>query len=210
MIKYLIRKYVKSDYTIPTIPAELKYPKTPKEHKYLDLINELMTIMKQDPMTGVMHKEHFKIQRQPESQKIGMRDVYIMIDGDGLKKLNDKFGHAAGSAAILALSNGIKSSLRPTDMAVTRFGGDEFLVHIKKASIPLGVKIANRILENIRKQKISTYYVGDANTKKELEDITLTASLGVGYSEQDADKALYKAKGNGRNRVDFFAAIEMN
>ncbi|RPJ81629.1 MAG: GGDEF domain-containing protein [Deltaproteobacteria bacterium] len=191
-IKCLAHKYF-----IPTLPDELKHGKTEREKQYLKYIDELLAIVRQDPMTGLTHKEHFKAQEKKPG-------VYILVDGDGLKKINDTLGHSAGHAAILALSTGIKGALRGSDVTVTRAGGDEFIVHVEHASIPTGITIAKRILENIRKQRISEKYTGaDENVKKALEEMDLKASLGVGYSEEDADKALYKAKEKGRNRVEF-------
>lgn len=208
ILKRLIKKYrvVGNHYIIPVVPHELKYPSNLKEKKYLSIINKLLEITRQDPMTGLMHKEYYQQQRQPERTQIGLRDVYIMIDGDGLKKLNDEFGHEAGHAAILSIADGIKAAIRPSDSTVTRLGGDEFLVHVQNASLATGVAIAKRILESIKKQKITTHYKGDVKTKANLEGKTILASLGVGYSEANADKALYKAKEKGRGRVEFYVS----
>jgi diguanylate cyclase (GGDEF)-like protein len=189
-------------YVLPKIPDELKFGKTDREKQYLAIINQLLAVVKSDPMTGLTHKEHFRaLEKSP--------GVFIMIDGDGLKKLNDLYGHEAGHAAILALAKGIQSTVRKgvavdQRKTITRAGGDEFIVHIEGVSIPTGVLIANRILESIRRQKISDHYTGEADTKAKLEQQPLTASLGVGYTEAESDRALYKAKERGRNRVEFY------
>jgi len=190
-------------YSIPRVPDELKFGKTQREKQYLAIINELLDVVKKDPMTGLTHKEHFK-------QLEKGAGVFIMVDGDGLKKINDQFGHAAGHAAILAIAQGIKGAIRKDTkihQTVTRSGGDEFIIHVEKVSLPMGVTIANRILGNIRNQKISDFYKGDSNIKEELNKINLTASMGVGYTEEDADKAMYKAKQKGRNRVEYYSQI---
>ena len=200
-----LSKVLAHQYVVPKIPDELKFGKTPREKQYLGIINQLLSVVRSDPMTGLTHKEHFRALEK----RVG---VYIMIDGDGLKKLNDRFGHEAGHSAILALADGIKAATRSGTTVsrlketVTRAGGDEFIVHVEDVSISTGVLIANRILESIRRQSIAAKYVGEDATKKELEGIKLTASLGVGYTEADADKALYKAKEKGRDRVEFFKA----
>jgi len=208
--RQLARKYgVKADYQIPKIPDELRHAKTPREKKYLDIIESLMNTVKKDPMTGLQHKEHFRTQKKGPG-------VYIMIDGDGLKKLNDTYGHEAGHAAILSLSDGIKATLRSQDKATVtppkadamRAGGDEFLVHVVDVPMSSGVAIAKRMLENIHKQKISTHYVGDSDIKKALDHLVLKASIGVGYSEADSDKAMYKAKEKGRDRVEFHRQLK--
>jgi len=193
-----ITRILGEHYKIPEIPNELKHAKTFREKQYLKIVNDLLTIVKKDPMTGLEHKEHFKSSEKSPG-------VYILIDGDGLKKINDVFGHTAGHAAILAISDGIKAAIRPSDsVTVTRSGGDEFIVHLENVSIPAGVSIANRILENIHKQKISKHFSGDPKIKVELDKIDLGASLGVGYTEEEADKAMYQAKNKGRNRVEFY------
>lgn len=198
-----LKKVLANHYEIPKIPNDLKFAKTLREKQYLEIINQLLAVVRADPMTGLTHKEHFR----SVDKSVG---VYIMIDGDGLKKLNDKFGHEAGHAAILAISNGIKAATRRgTKEIVTRAGGDEFIVHVEDVSISTGVLIANRILESIRKQKISDFYKGNDRIKSELENQTLSASLGVGYTESDADKALYKAKEKGRNRVEFYTEKQL-
>ena len=100
-----------------------------------------------------------------------------------------------------------KSTLRPKDKITieraTRSGGDEFIVHVENVSIATGVAIATRILDSIRKQKISSHFQGDDSMKEKLGKIMLSASLGVGYTEKEADEAMYKAKQKGRNRVEF-------
>ena len=195
-----ITKVIGDNYKIPKLPNELKHGKTLREKEYLRIIEELMDMVSKDPMTGLEHKEHFQKTEKSEG-------VFIAIDGDGLKKINDTHGHAAGHSAILAISDGIKAALRSKDDATvqraTRSGGDEFIVHIENVTMSAGVNIANRILENIRKQKISKHYVGDADTKKILDALQLSASIGVGYTERDADEAMYQAKKKGRNRVEF-------
>jgi diguanylate cyclase (GGDEF)-like protein len=186
-----------ADYQVPKLPDELKFAKTDREKQYLEIIKELMSVIKADPMTGLVHKEHFK--SLPKTS-----GVYIMIDGDGLKKINDTHGHSAGHAAILAISDGIKAALRNKEASsITRLGGDEFMIHLENVSMPTGIAIAKRVLESIQKQKISQHYTGPAEMKEKLDAIPLSASIGVGYDEESADEALYKAKKNGRNRVEF-------
>lgn len=210
MTKTLAIKYrVIADYAVPSLPDELKHAKTGREKKYLEIIEELMTVVKQDPMTGLQHKEHFR------SQTHGL-GVFIMLDGDGLKKINDTYGHEAGHAAIMSLSDGIKATLRSKDKATvrppkteaTRSGGDEFLIYVENISMSTGVAIAKRMLDNIHKQKVSDHYVGDKDIKEALRHLPLKATIGVGYSEKDADDAMYKAKEKGRDRVEFHRVLK--
>jgi len=193
-------RIVLADYEITRIPDELKHPQTPRERQYLKLLQGLLDTVKKDPMTGLQHKQHFQAQDKESG-------VFIMIDGDGLKRINDQFGHGAGHAAILSISDGIKAALRSGE-SVTRAGGDEFLVHLEHTTLSAGVAIAKRILDNIRRQKLSHHFEGDAALKPQLDALQLSASLGVGYTEAEADQALYQAKQKGRNRVEFKARAQ--
>ena len=200
----VLKKYKiigESHYNAPKLPDDLKFAKTPREKKYLAIINTLLETARQDPMTGLSHKEHFTTVNEGKG-------VYIAIDGDGLKKLNDSFGHDAGHAAILCIADGIKATVRTTRgdevTHTTRSGGDEFIVFLPNAPLSVGVTVAKRILESVRSQKISKHYAGDTETKAKLDAIKLSVSIGVGYSFKDADKAQYRAKENGRNRVEFY------
>ena len=211
-IKELAKKYgVKAspNYQVPDLPDELKHARTSRERKYLEIIERLYSTVSKDPMTGLQHKEHFRTQKKGPG-------VYIMIDGDGLKKLNDTYGHEAGHAAIMCLSDGIKATLRAQDkVTVTppkadamRAGGDEFLVHIEGIPMSSGMAVAKRMLDNIHKQKLSKHFAGDKDVKDALDHLTLKASIGVGYTEEEADKAMYKAKEKGRDRVEFFKKLK--
>jgi len=198
--KSLVKIAEKHKYEIPTLPDELKFAKTDRERLYLAYIKQILQKVRQDFLTGLEHKEEFQAKEKGEG-------VYIFIDSDGLKKLNDSLGHAAGTAAILATANGIKQALRQRDHAsVSRYGGDEFVVHVEGVPLSAGVAIAKRILEAIHKQNIADFYDGDdAKLKETLGKIPLKASLGVGRTQAEADKAVYQAKDKGRNRVEFFS-----
>ena len=82
----ILKKYrivgAPSHYNVPTIPNELKFAKTPREKEYLSIIKTLLETARQDPMTGLSHKEHFTTVNKGNG-------VFIAIDGDGLKKYNE-------------------------------------------------------------------------------------------------------------------------
>ena len=188
----LKKAQTEQEFSIPQIPKNLLNPKTKREIDYFKYIKDIHKLIDKDSLTGLSTKT-----------KEGL-GVYIFIDGDGLKKINDTLGHEAGTATIKALTKGIKSALRRKDNAeISRTGGDEFIVKLEAISTVTGVKIANRILDSIHKQDISEFYKGDEDVKEKLSKISLKASLGVGKTKEEADKAMYKAKEKGRNRVEF-------
>lgn len=188
-------------YELPRLPDELKHARTEKEKQYLDYIKGLITQLQQDFSTGLLHKEEFERRRESEGH-----GVYIFIDGDGLKKINDMtHDHGAGDAAIKALATGIRNALRSGEnIEIARMGGDEFVVFVPNVTTSTGVMIGKRILDSIRNAPIE-YKGSNPEVKEIIENWDLTASIGVGRTKDEADKAMYKAKANGRNRVEFYS-----
>jgi len=125
----------------------------------------------------------------------------IMLDIDHFKKYNDKNGHIGGDLAIQVVAKAIQSHLRSTDAAV-RYGGEEFVVLMPDTSSRDASRIAERLCNAIREQRISH---ADGTL---LPSITVSigcSSLVEGNSFEDllaeADAALYLAKKTGRDRV---------
>lgn len=127
----------------------------------------------------------------------------LMVDIDFFKKINDNYGHRAGDIAIATVSNTIKTSLNPFDIA-GRYGGEEFLVFINNTNLTQSEQIAQRIRRNVEELVI----------KSDPMTFNCTCSIGLFYKDNLAsnltiedtielsDNALYKAKQNGRNRVE--------
>ncbi|MCW8877262.1 MAG: diguanylate cyclase [Kangiellaceae bacterium] len=125
----------------------------------------------------------------------------LMIDLDRFKQVNDTYGHSAGDLVLQTLSYLLRQRLRDTDIA-GRIGGEEFIVILGETEIEGAKLFAERIRDEIEKEKI----------EKGGQVIPVTASIGVAcFNEkylsqplaiiEDADKALYHAKTTGRNRV---------
>jgi diguanylate cyclase (GGDEF)-like protein len=130
----------------------------------------------------------------------------LMLDVDHFKKINDSYGHAAGDIALRNLAQLLKSNLRESDLSC-RFGGEEFAVLLPNTNVEEATEMANLI----RKMMTTTIIaLADENA------LSLTASFGVaehGTTVEDllnnADKAMYAAKNNGRNHVMAFCAKTM-
>ena len=119
-----------------------------------------------------------------------------MIDMDGLKSINDTYGHPAGDAALKMVADVIRSHIRRVDMPA-RFGGDEFVILLPEVELELAMKIAERICSKIR--------------PTEEHDDMFTVSGGVAQLNDDhasaedflraVDEALYRAKRAGGQQV---------
>jgi len=125
----------------------------------------------------------------------------IFIDADRFKGINDNFGHEAGDKALIYLANKLKKHAEVLNGEVYRYGGEEFIIlcFITKNHI---LQKLNELKEDIKSKKL--YHP--------LRDISITVSIGVSFLSdcnnvdemiQKADKGVYKAKDNGRDRIEF-------
>lgn len=127
----------------------------------------------------------------------------LMLDVDHFKKYNDTQGHQGGDQALTALSNVLKTTVRPYDFA-TRYGGEEFLVLLPNTSLPEAIVTAERLRDATQAMTISSA-IG-----VRLPGITISIGVAVcepGSTSQSlvaaADEKLYQAKKEGRNCVRY-------
>ena len=123
----------------------------------------------------------------------------IFLDIDNFKKINDFYGHKAGDRVLEKVAQVIKGRLRDYDI-VGRLGGEEFVITLIGCDLNSAQKIAEDLRQRIEKTKIKT----------NKGYLNITASLGVVSYDRErnfkelidkADKAMYKAKKSGKNRV---------
>ncbi|MFT7560334.1 MAG: diguanylate cyclase (GGDEF)-like protein [Flavobacteriales bacterium] len=166
------------------------------------LYREALQNSLRDGLTGIGNRsalEH-SFDREVKLAKRHRNTLSIaLIDIDLFKTINDNHGHSAGDAALKSIAKDIQSSLRETDQ-VFRYGGEEFIAILHEADISNAEKTAERI----RKTIATTPIIYDG------VELRATCSIGVcTLRESDdpssffkrTDKALYKAKNAGRNRV---------
>lgn len=168
----------------------------------------LQRLADRDPLTGLANRRRFD-EEYPrlwkDARRTGQPLAVLFIDIDHFKAFNDTYGHALGDDALKQLASLLQDTTarRPLDLAV-RNGGEEFLIVLPNTSPELAVEIAQRLLAQLAALAIP--HVSSSHG-------ILTASIGVAggtpgvmqtpllYVEQ-ADHAMYKAKRNGRNRVE--------
>lgn len=136
-----------------------------------------------------------------DMKKLGSKYSIAMGDIDFFKKFNDTYGHQAGDEVLRQVSQMLKKSVKPTDLAA-RYGGEEMVIILSDADINNAVLIAERICKTIAERKFELI-------KERMVNVTI--SLGVasypihGKTSTEliefADKGLYRAKENGRNQV---------
>jgi len=166
---------------------------------------------KVDPMTGLHNRrwlEEMYTREMTRSNKGNFMLTAFMLDIDHFKGVNDTYGHLAGDQVLISVAQTLTRSLRPSDMPV-RYGGEEFTVFLPGTTTTNAKIIAERIRNNMENMSIS------------LPDGTiLQITVSIGFSERidndtvaslidRADKALYHAKENGRNRVCMYVGDKM-
>jgi len=168
------------------------------------LETELLRASQTDPLTRTANRRKL-METLHENfaafKRYGHPMSLIMFDIDHFKKLNDRFGHLAGDTVLRSLCDSCHSLLRENDL-LARFGGEEFIVVLPSTPLQQALATAQRI-------RIDVPAAAARITSQEKK---VTLSLGVSeltpqdssYSQilHRADKALYIAKSNGRNRVE--------
>ena len=156
-----------------------------------------------DPITGVFNRRHLHVRLDEELQRSRRHNIpvaVLVLDIDDFKTINDSYGHLVGDLVLRDVAEILRRSVRVFDICA-RFGGDEFVI-VMPGSAPAG---AARIAERIR-ELIAAYAPGD----RRLARLSLTASIGLAMSFPEstaaevldrADRALYTAKNQGKNRV---------
>lgn len=157
-----------------------------------------------DPLTGLYNRRNFDSTLEREflrSKRYGGDLTLAIIDIDFFKKINDTYGHLCGDYILKEVAYLILDNFRKTDL-VFRYGGEEFVAILTETDI----KNAKIPMERLRKK------IEDSSFEFNGERINVTVSSGVSSNNvetageflDNADKALYSAKENGRNRVEFF------
>jgi len=164
--------------------------------EYLDKMTNMAHL---DFLTGLYNRRYFF--EEAESLHNSKNFVVAMIDIDNFKKINDTYGHDIGDEVIKSVSKTLKNSIKGADIAA-RFGGEEFCVVLKNIDQKNAIGFFLKLKELLAKNKI--------NTKDGT--IKYTVSIGLSFGDNDdknidellnsADKALYKAKNSGKNRVE--------
>jgi diguanylate cyclase (GGDEF)-like protein len=169
------------------------------------MLQQMHTLAISDSLTATYNRHFIGQLLEMElrrSQRYGHPFCVALIDVDGFKEINDRFGHGYGDGVLRELARLLKDQLRATDH-LGRFGGDEMLVILPQTTLANARHLCRRM-----SQRVARHAFGTASG----EALRITLSIGVsdwgggpGVSTaqllEDADRALYRAKLEGRNRV---------
>ncbi|MBN2120910.1 MAG: GGDEF domain-containing protein [Candidatus Omnitrophica bacterium] len=156
-----------------------------------------------DSLTNIANKRYFMSRYEEEfnrSEKFGLELSFLMIDIDHFKTYNDNHGHLVGDIILRELAGVVKENIREIDF-MGRFGGEEFSVFLPQTAKEQALQVAERLRETAANTEFNAYD----------ETVKLTISIGIASFPSNAkdkdllidtaDRSLYKAKQEGRNRV---------
>lgn len=163
---------------------------------------QLEELSQTDGLTQLHNRRHWQLCMEKEFERhsrYGDTSTLVMIDIDHFKQVNDKYGHPAGDKVIQHIAYILKQSLRETDCA-GRYGGEEFAVVLSKTTAEEALHFTERLRQRIEESEVAF----------ENRLIKVTVSLGINDLNPQidnssswlsgADKALYTAKQEGRNK----------
>ncbi len=162
-----------------------------------------------DSLTGLYNRHHMSLFAERELEKVkryGGEFSLVMFDLDGFKNINDTYGHYVGDMVLKTIGYIIRNMIRSVDIPV-RYGGEEFLLLLPNTSKENACKVAEKIRKAIEEKEIR------------VDNITVRCTVSAGVASVDelkngvdgniyrlitiADKRLYEAKRQGKNRVVF-------
>ncbi|MDO8925410.1 MAG: diguanylate cyclase [Sideroxyarcus sp.] len=165
-------------------------------------LEEVSELVREDQLTGALNRRGLDEAIDKELKRADRSQAPVsvaLLDIDNFKHLNDSLGHQAGDLALKHLTKVIKETLRPAD-TVGRYGGEEFLIVLPDTDLNAAVEAMQRLQRDLTKK----FFLH--NNERVL--VTFSAGVALRGAEEDADdlvgradKAMYKAKQTGKNRV---------
>ena len=174
-----------------------------------NMAKRLESLVYHDPLTGIYNRLLLNIRLREElarSRRHKWPLAMLMVDIDHFKHINDTYGHLVGDEMLIACTRIFSQHIREED-CLARFGGEEFIILAPNMTAENALQLAERIRAAIENKNFIS--------STAVKPIHMTISIGLSiYPDQagnenelilKADKALYMAKSQGRNRVSFFS-----
>ncbi len=167
---------------------------------------ELSRLSTTDALTGLPNRRHFDDVMEAEWRR-GVREGHplsvLMLDIDHFKKINDEYGHPLGDLVLKMVAGAIKSAIQRGGDVVARYGGEEFVVVLPNTAAAAALQQAEKVRTAVAALDLSQHL-------PDVRVVTISVGLAADIPARDgdhatllgrADKALYTAKLQGRNRV---------
>ena len=190
---------VKGEITPHSLERSLRYAL-----KLGDTLGQLRQLATTDQLTGLLNRREFDrllVEEVERTRRFERPLALVLIDLDHFKSINDRHGHPAGDTVLRTVATRITETVRSLDR-VARIGGEEFAVLLMETSVEEAMAAAQRLIEVMRGAPMAV-------SDEVRLPVTISAGVAVAPTHakesaaliEAADKALYTAKRNGRNRV---------
>ena len=187
--------------------AQINQQLTEQNRLLQQLNTALERLAANDSLTGLSNRRtlmEMGAKEYKRTERFGHPLSLLVVDIDLFKAVNDAYGHLAGDRVICAVAQECAARKRSGVDIVARFGGEEFVIVLPETDGPSALRVAETLRQDVEALRVA---VGDAGT-----DVAVTVSIGVATLHKGsgldfeelvnrADKALYQAKGTGRNAV---------
>lgn len=152
----------------------------------------------QDELTGAFNRRHFKEQVQQKWKQSKQKSMVALVDIDHFKQINDSYGHDIGDSVITYVVRHLES-LALTECLVARYGGEEFAIFARENDF----ERVSQALDSVRDAISVGFHVEQQPLKVSVSigAVIFESSHEYGEVLRQADKALYQAKQQGRNRI---------
>jgi diguanylate cyclase (GGDEF)-like protein/PAS domain S-box-containing protein len=166
------------------------------------LVAKLEAMSETDVLTGLVNRRGFLKRAEQEvarARRSNLPLTVVMVDVDHFKRVNDRYGHAAGDLVLAMIAEQCRSVMRDVDI-IARFGGEEFVLLLPDTTVAAGHTVVSRLRRAIAAAKVATI----------KGEVSVTASFGLAAVHPDgdlesalrlADEALYEAKHAGRDCI---------
>ncbi len=175
------------------------------------LRDRLEKLAREDPLTGLMNRRAFEKNFSIElsrAERYHLSLSLVMFDLDHFKNVNDRYGHAAGDKVLRRFAEIVRRYSRKVDV-VCRLGGEEIVMAMPHTELRNGTFVAKRICEAFGREKFQTNgKTYSVTVSGGISDFLRGVSIYVIVSR--ADKALYRAKEGGRNRIEQYEPSMQN
>ena len=174
---------------------------------------KLQELADKDPLTGLLNpRAYYEVANRMIrlAQRSSSSYALVFIDLDHFKAINDRFGHEVGDIVLRRVAHCLASHMRQSDVLV-RIGGEEFVFFLPETTLEGAIRLGEKLRIAVERLEPTT---------KDGERIDITASIGIAGNhatdqsvadiQRRADRAMYKAKAAGRNRIEADTAGAMN
>jgi diguanylate cyclase (GGDEF)-like protein len=169
---------------------------------------ELRFLADHDPLTGLLNRRRFRSELDQYvsfTARYGGQGAVMVIDIDGLKQVNDRYGHQSGDILIRRVSEILRERVRATDL-VARLSGDEFAVLMPQSDTAGALQLAEDLRTQVAEGLPLNAEISGATISVGVTMFGGAEGIGAEAVLVAADEAMYQAKAEGRNRIMLFHA----